>query len=465
VAYGQLSPLRRKLLHGHVANALETLYATNLAPHYAAIGGHARAAGGWDTALTYLRAAGEQDAMRSAHREAVTFFEHALEASRQLPPSRAVIEQSIDLRIELRKSLFPGGELPRMDAHLAEGERLADQLGDQRRLARISTYRAHSFWAGGETLQAIDPGLRALASADAVGDLALRAPAMCYLAQAYHAHGEYARAVELLTGVVDALDGHLAQELFGMNFPPAGHARVFLAISLAEVGEFTEAQARGQEARTLAEALDHSYGLFHAWWALGIVNVLRGTFEAAIEALEHSLSIIERRGMPLMHNAALGYLGHAYARAGRLDAATPLLERAFAQAVDMNFLCRHSLTMTYLADAWLIAGDRAAAEHAAHKGLELARQHAHRGHEAFALKTLGDSMDTTVRGERARGEAVYREALELASDLGMRPLIAHCHLALSRLYRHMARQEEADANFASAKSIYAGMGMESGMKQ
>jgi len=463
VAYGQLSLPRRKLLHGHVANALETLYAANLAPHYAAIGGHARAAGAWDTALTYLRAAGDQAAMRSAHREAVTFFEQALEASRQLPSSHAVIERSIDLRIELRKSLFPGGELPRMDAHLSEGERLAVGLGDQRRLARISTYRAHSFWAAGETLQAIDAGTRALASADAVGDLALRAPASCYLAQACHAHGEYARAVELLTSVVNALDGPLVHELFGMNFPAAGHARVFLAISLAELGEFAEALARGRDARTLAEALDHSYGLFHAWWALGIVNVLREHPEAAIESLERSLSVIEQRGMPLMHNAALGYLGHAYARAGRLDAGLPLLERAFAQAVEMSFLCRHSLTLTFLADARLISGDRAAAERAAHEALGLARRHAQRGHEAWALKTLGDSLDATVPEQAPRAEAAYREALALANDLGMRPLIAHCTLALGRLYRLTTKQPEADANLASAKSMYAGMGMTGGI--
>src|SRR5262249_52940716 len=77
VAYRQLSPPRRKLLHGRVASALETLYAADLAPHCAAIGGHARAAGAWSTALTYLRAAGDQAAMRCAHRDAVTFLEQA----------------------------------------------------------------------------------------------------------------------------------------------------------------------------------------------------------------------------------------------------------------------------------------------------------------------------------------------------------------------------------------------------
>src|SRR5262249_15646524 len=204
----------------------------------------------------------------------------------------------------------------------------------------------------------------------------LRVPAMCYLGQAYHAHGEYARAIELLTRVIHTLDGPMAQELLGMNFPPAEHARVFLAISLAEVGEFAEAHAWSEDARSRAEALDDSYGLFHALWALGIVNVLRGEADAAIEALERSLTTIEPRGMPLMHNAAVGYLGHAYARAGRLDAAVPMLERAFAQAVDMSFLCRHSLTLTYLADAHLISGDRAAAERTAHEALDLARRHA-----------------------------------------------------------------------------------------
>src|SRR5262249_45655558 len=88
VAYGQLLAPRRTFLHGRVARALEGLYAANLAPHYAALGTHARHAEMWSEAVEYLREAGSQAALRSAHGEATTCFEQALDAAQHLPQER-----------------------------------------------------------------------------------------------------------------------------------------------------------------------------------------------------------------------------------------------------------------------------------------------------------------------------------------------------------------------------------------
>jgi predicted ATPase len=196
VAYGQLLSPRRAFLHGQVLRALETRYAEDdLAPHYAALATHARQAEAWDRALVYLREAGSQAAARAAHREAATCFEQALDAAQHVPHGRELIEQTIDLRIELRKSLFPLGELARMNEHLREGERLAVSLGDQRRMARIAAYMGHSHWATGDTVRAITLAEQGLALAEALGDLSLKATASCFLGQGHHAHGDYRRAI------------------------------------------------------------------------------------------------------------------------------------------------------------------------------------------------------------------------------------------------------------------------------
>ena len=42
-----------------------------------------------------------------------------------------------------------------------------------------------------------------------------------------------------------------------------------------------------------------------------------------------------------------------------------------------------------------------------------------------------------------RGEAHYRQALALAEPRGMRPLVAHCHLGLGKLYRRTGKREQA----------------------
>ncbi len=56
-------------------------------------------------------------------------------------------------------------------------------------------------------------------------------------------------------------------------------------------------------------------------------------------------------------------------------------------------------------------------------------------------------------------EGHYREAMALAAELGMRPLVAHCHAGLAKLYRRHGTHPPADAHFASATTLYRELGM------
>jgi hypothetical protein len=58
-----------------------------------------------------------------------------------------------------------------------------------------------------------------------------------------------------------------------------------------------------------------------------------------------------------------------------------------------------------------------------------------------------------------KAEADYRHALALAEELGMRPLMAHCHLGLGRLYGQTGRGEQAHAAMAAAIALYRAMDM------
>jgi hypothetical protein len=51
--------------------------------------------------------------------------------------------------------------------------------------------------------------------------------------------------------------------------------------------------------------------------------------------------------------------------------------------------------------------------------------------------------DYTYRFDTERGDAHYRQALALAEPRGMRPLVAHCHLGLGKLYRRTSMRQQA----------------------
>src|SRR5262249_19833331 len=139
VAYGGLLQERRRILHGRIVEALEALAAERLAEQVERLAHHAVRGEVWDKAVVYCRQAGVRAAARSAHREAVTYFEQALAALAQLPERRDTLEQAIDVRLDLHRTLVPLGEEARIFDNLRTAETLAERLGDDRRLGRIAS--------------------------------------------------------------------------------------------------------------------------------------------------------------------------------------------------------------------------------------------------------------------------------------------------------------------------------------
>src|SRR5262249_12599369 len=150
-------------------------------------------------------------------------------------------------------------------------------------------------------------------------------------------------------------------------------------------------------------------------------------------------------------------LGYAYALAGRSAEAIPLLEEAAERPVMVNE--GQSLRCIWLSEAYLLAGREADARATAQRALGLARQHKERGHEAYTLLLLGeiaageDSLDT------GKAENRYRQALALAEELGMRPLIPHGHVGLGKLYRQIGSRQQAEEHLTTAATMMRDMQM------
>jgi predicted ATPase len=458
VAYGSLLHERRRALHGQIMAAIEALYSDRLAEHVERLGHHALWGERWAQAVTYLQQAGTKAAARSAHREAVAYFEQALAALGHLPESRDTLEQAIDLRFDLRNSLHPLGERERVYAYLQEAETLAGALEDPRRLGWVSVYMSNHLAFLGELDRAVDAGQRALGIASALEDLALQVESGYRLGLTYWALGDYRRAVEILMQTVDALQGEQIHERFGLPGLPAVNARAWLAECLAEFGEFSQGIAPGEEALQIAEAADHPFSLASACQHLGALYLFKGDAEKAIPVLQRALAVCQAAELRLLHGHNLQALGYAYALAGRVGEALPLLEQG-VESMASSQLLFHSLAIIWLSEAYLLAGRAEDAVALASRALTLARERKERGVEAWALRLSGEITMRADPPEVEQARAYYQQALALAGELGMRPLAAHCHLGLGTLYQKIGRDEQAQGELTTAAELYRAMEM------
>ena len=456
VAYGSLLQERRRELHGRIVEAIERLYADRLDEHVERLTHHAVRGQVWDQAVAYGRRTGEKAMARSANREAVTAFEQALAALAHLREDSATVEQAIDLRLGLRNALVPLGEYGRILDHLQAAESLATGLDDRRRLGWISTYLSNYFATMGDYDRALEAGERALAIAAPLGDLALQIMANFFLGFAHLFLGSYRRAVQYLSRNVEALQGDRMYEHFGEPGLPSVFSRAFCGWCLAELGEFAEAIRIAMEGVRIASVTDQPFTLGHAYLGIGIVHLRRGQLEPAIAALERGQQTCQF-GDTLFPWIA-SHLGYAYALSGRAVEARPLLELAVEQAATMKGIGQ-GLLAAHLGESCLLAERAAEARQLAQHALELSRENGQRGAEVYALRLLGEIAARRDPPNAEEAESRYREALALAEELGMRPLQAHCHLGLGKLYRRVGRIDEARAALSTAIEMLREMGM------
>jgi class 3 adenylate cyclase/tetratricopeptide (TPR) repeat protein len=460
VAYAGLLGERRRALHAAVVTAIEHLHADRLFEHLERLAHHARQGEIWDKAVRYLRQAGTKAFLRSANREAVTCFEQALDALRRLPEHPDAIAESLDIHFDLRTALVPLGEWGRVGVLLDEVEALADAAGDQRRLSRALNYKVIHFVVGGDSAAALRAGLRALAISESETDVAIQVVANGYLGLAYRAQGEYREAVRHCEAAIALIPEGLAQERFGQATMQGAFARNQLAIALGALGRFAEAFVRVREAIHIAEEAGHVYSLLGPLIGLGTLKLDQGDFVGAVAPLKRGLDLCRTREAPLALPDFACALGAAYHRTGRRAEGVALMEDAARGFAERNVTWAWwAGRVGALGGAYLLDGRLADATRIAQEGLAAARQRGERGAEGHLLRWLGDIAAHPDRGEVDTAEAHYRQALVLAEKLGMRPLMAHCHLGLGKLYQRTDKREQAREHLVTATTMYREMGM------
>jgi tetratricopeptide (TPR) repeat protein len=107
----------------------------------------------------------------------------------------------------------------------------------------------------------------------------------------------------------------------------------------------------------------------------------------------------------------------------------------------------------------MLAGRMEEAHALAEQALAHARTYQERSHQAYALRLLGEIAARRELLEAAPAEDHYRQALILAEELSMRPLVAHCHRSLGTVYAETGQWEQARTELAVATDMYRAMDM------
>jgi tetratricopeptide (TPR) repeat protein len=351
---------------------------------------------------------------------------------------------------------------------MREAEILARELGDRRRLGLVLADMGARLRNVGDHRRALETSRQALDIAGELGDQGLQIEAKYRLAQAHFAGGDLEQATSIFRETAqDFADQGAALEPVARDsaLNPGPLPRFFeawphawLGLLLSHLGRFGEALEHAEQAMQIAERTNHPHTVIEAHGALGGVSLERGDLETAQRVFERGLAL--RRAVRTGDPNLLSGLGYAYALSGRLSEGLPLLEETVRSEVSISAMgLGLAVRMSRLAEAYLLAGRVDEALKRARSAVELSKKHQERANEALALRVLaeitalGNPVDTASAGKP------YADSLALAEELGMRPLVAHCHLGFGKLYRRTGKPQQAEEHLRLALAMYSQMGM------
>jgi class 3 adenylate cyclase/tetratricopeptide (TPR) repeat protein len=468
VAYGSLLQERRRALHGAVLAAIERLHAGRLDEHLEELTRHAVRSESWDKAVAYGAEAAARAKRRWALRGALANLEQALAALGQLPRTSDNLRRTVDLHLEARGCLVQLGEAPSMLGHVDRADAAAEALRDDALRAIVTGHRAHTYWSMGQYRRALEVAEDELILARRASDRSLEASANFHMGQTRCLLGEFEVAAELEGRVLDLLVEHPERERGPARRPRATQiaplevvARVWRVHALGELGRFAEAARVAREAIEIARAANNPYALGSGISVWGRLCARQGNFDGAIPLLEEGLQFSRTLGFQTYLSSLGNLLAEARARVGRRAEAQALLDEVPAVSAARHV---HGGNYTSRPLALLLVGRLGDARGLAAETLPGVRERGERGAQAWLLWLLSEISAREAPGDTGTA-AQFRQARALAEELRMRPLVAHCHLGLGKLYRRTGQREQAQEHLTTATTMYREMDMRFWLEQ
>ena len=189
-------------------------------------------------------------------------------------------------------------------------------------------------------------------------------------------------------------------------------------------------------------------------------RLLKGDWAKARSLNEHWVAVVRTGNSILDLPSAVASSAWVLAQVGEASEALTRLwegEQLLERHVERGYRGIVGWTYYSLGRAGLLLGRLDEARSLADRAVKYSPSHP--GFAAHAQHLLGDIATHPDRFDAESGEAHYRKALALAEPRGMRPLVAHCHLGLGKLYRRTSHREQAHENLATAARMYREMDM------
>jgi class 3 adenylate cyclase/tetratricopeptide (TPR) repeat protein len=441
-AYELLLIRRRKVLHRRAGEVLENLYPEQQGELASALAYHFRLGEDWERAADYAMGAGAQAVKVFAMSEALAYYDEAYQSLKKVPDASP--EQLCDVILGWTPAALKLKPYQEVVGRLEEAEKIARELGDEARLARVLHWIGNAYISNGFPTRGMPALFESYQIAERLGDERLTLAATFWMT-AEMIDRDPRGGLEQMDYVAEAAHKYRRYEI-------EAHALAKKAIAHARLGEFAEAREAVDKAfevsrktDSVVNGADVALGSSLAFLDMG--DVQRG--------LEYS-----RLGTEQAFSASgleCTMYGHYCTGLGNLQARNPAeAQRAFESALklltDHLSELQHSEVLANEVRAGLAVARFLGGDEGAINDMESSLENADAVGDdytfAFIAQALGEGY--TQLGDFERAKRRLDDALDYYRRNEMKPYVARALQSSARLHQAQGQDAEAERELAEA---------------
>lgn len=421
-AYEMQMQTRRQQLHALAVDALESLYAETLKPHYAELAYHAEHANLRSKAQAYYTLAGKSAAEQYQNYQAIDYYTRALAFTPldDLETQFDILLARVELFNRRAERVSQFNDLDALD-------KLARRLNDRDRQAKMLMLRALYFYMLGNYLDAIDDAehAEALSAFIAETDLAFLAQTTWFVALLRL--GRLAEAMQRAQ--------HTLQRVLRVGNRKE-EARVLNAMGLIALEQKEPAVAEGLlvKALNIAREIEDRSMETKALGNLAMYEIaVKGNYVVARQYHEQAHGIAREIGDRNQEGVALSNLGFVAGLQGDFLAAHRYHEQALSLARETGNRYHETYTLINLSSVTGMQNNGSLALRYAQQAAEIARNDGERSGEAWAMHYMGHAY--LLLNQLAEARRAYQASVAIRDELGqgalaMEPLAGLLEAAL-----------------------------------
>jgi tetratricopeptide (TPR) repeat protein len=403
-AYEMQMQARRRELHALAVEALEHLH-ENASNRYAELAYHAKYAELGSKAQKYYMLAGKVAAEAYQNHQAVEYYKRALAFTplNDLGTQFDIVTARVELYSRMGKRELQWNDLTTL-------ERLAEELSDKDRSAKVLMLRSAYYFATSDYLNSIDCAKQA----------EIYSPSIANTELALYTRAVWATAL-LRLGRLDEAMPHAQETL--LRDQSAGNRKEecrtlnIMGLVALEQKEPAYAQKYLVAALEIAREVKDPGLEARAWNNLALAEgAVNGNYVLASEYYEKSYRIAREIGDKVAEVFTLGNMGFAAGMQGDFISARFYHEQTLSLAREIGDRYREIYTLINLSAVLGLQNESELALEYAEHAAEMARSISERAGEAWAMLYMGNAY--LLQHQPNRAQTAYRKSLEIRKELG-----------------------------------------------